>query len=312
MSAPNGSDFAALGIHVRMDGPTEQRVPCPRCDRPSRDDALGVNLDSGAFHCFRCNWRGRVGGRSTEPGAPRVQRREPDPNRAAKATERMQRIWEASFPLTASTAGAKAVRNYLSVRGLETILREPPACLRAHSALPYYEDGRQVGTYPALIAQVHGNNAAVVTLHQTFLKADGSGKAPVRAPKKLLPLAESGATRGGAIRLYEPTKERVLGVAEGIETALSLRLMQGIPVWSTVSATGMSDLYFPFVRELYIAVDIDESNAGEAAAWDLLRRARQKKPNPPRVIFVKPSGEKVPRDLNDELLERKRAQRCLN
>jgi hypothetical protein len=309
VSRPNGSDFAARNINVRMDGPTEQRVPCPHCDHGPDDDALGVNVDSGVFNCFRCGWRGRVGGASTEPCS--IRPAAPDPRRVANSRERLDRIWNASAPLNANTAGAKAVRNYLAVRGLDQILREPPACLRAHSALQYWDDGRQVGVFPAMVAQFRGRDESVVSLHQTFLKSDGSGKATVRAPKKLLPVAVSGATNGGAIRLYEKSKDLVLGIAEGIESALSLRLLLGIPVWSTYCAAGIIAVSLPLpVSKLYIGIDIDENGAGEAAAQVRVRQIRQSSlpERPTQVILVRPAGT-GPRDLNDELLARKRT-RC--
>ncbi len=53
--------FAELGIAVVAAADVEQRVPCPRCARRARDNALGVNIGTGVFHCFRCGWRGRVG-----------------------------------------------------------------------------------------------------------------------------------------------------------------------------------------------------------------------------------------------------------
>jgi hypothetical protein len=57
------TDFAAMGIVVNLRGLAEQRVACPQCAKGKRDTALGVNIDTGAYHCFRCNWKVNAGGK---------------------------------------------------------------------------------------------------------------------------------------------------------------------------------------------------------------------------------------------------------
>jgi putative DNA primase/helicase len=99
----------------------------------------------------------------------------------------------------------------------------------------------------------------------TYLQADGCAKAPVRNPKKLL-----GPCVGGAVRFT--AAGRRLGIAEGIETGLSVRQAQpDLPVWAALSAVGMMRVEIPdHVRELVVLADGDEP--GEAAAQALARR----------------------------------------
>jgi hypothetical protein len=93
--------------------------------------------------------------------------------------------------------------------------------------------GRWTGLLAALApALVTGADGAPVTVHRTYLTADGR-KAPVAEPKKLMGYPGDGLV-GGAIRLFAPGA--TLGVAEGIETALAVHLRTGMPVWSAVSA----------------------------------------------------------------------------
>src|SRR5207253_2279391 len=73
---------------------------------------------------------------------------------------------------------------------------------------------------------------------------DGRGKAPVPSPKKILGVPVRGATKGGAIRLYEPRDGR-LGIAEGLESALSLGLIRGITVWSSYCAENLAAVCLP-------------------------------------------------------------------
>jgi hypothetical protein len=48
-------DLAAVGIIANPRGMAEQRVPCPHCDRGKRDDALGVNVETGGRTMFPDN-----------------------------------------------------------------------------------------------------------------------------------------------------------------------------------------------------------------------------------------------------------------
>lgn len=78
-----------------------------------------------------------------------------------------------------------------------------------------------------------------------------------------------GATRGGAIRLYEAME--TLAVTEGIETALAVHLATGLPVWAAICSGGMARLIVPSeVRLVVICADHDP--AGMDAARTLARR----------------------------------------
>lgn len=295
------SDLATLGITVRPRGPVEQRVPCPRCGdgHGAHDDALGVNVDTGVYHCFRCGWKGCASTNTASSVSPPV--RIDDPAIAERKRERLRTTWRETVPLYHPKA--RPHRQYLEVRGLVQTLSAPPGVLRAHPALPYYDTAtqRELGKHPALVALFADSNGEGVTLHATYLRADGRGKAPVSVPKKILGVPVRGATKGGAIRLYKPEDGR-LGVAEGIESALSLRLIRKIPVWSSYCADNLTRICLPRLRELEIGVDVDETGLGEAKARALAARVLREQPAL-RVLLVMPEG-RGPRDLNDELRAR--------
>lgn len=182
----------------------------------------------------------------------------------------------------------------MSAEALAGIANDPPGDLRFHTALPYWRpDGNRpelVGTWPALLAIVRGPDGRLVTLHRTWLAADGQGKAPVPTPRKLCPPGRPDGLRGAAVRLYAATDR--LALAEGIETALAVRLACGWPVWSCVSAGGMAAVIVPdIVREVMIAADFDRAgiNAAEALAQRLTaegRRARVAVPDRPGTDFA--------------------------
>lgn len=286
--------LADLGISTRQGGRVEQRVPCPRCAKNERDDALSINIKTGLFHCFRCGWSGRASG-SAHTCAPRVTRLD-DQKVIERKRERLRRAWAASVPLDHNSA--RAVQRYLEARGLGAILKAPPRVLRAHAGLPYFDGARELGLYPAMLALYENADAKAVTLHATYLLSDGT-KAPVPSPRKILGVPVPGSTKGGAIRLHAPERGR-LGVAEGIETALSLHLLQRVPVWASFCADNLAHMRLPrTLRELLIGVDIDKSGKGEAVANALADRVARWR-NAPTVFLVRPQGT-GPRDLNDEL-----------
>jgi putative DNA primase/helicase len=146
--------------------------------------------------------------------------------------------------------------------------------LRYHPDLPYYypeHEHRRPTKHPALIAAIQGPDGRVVSLHRIYLTADGH-KATVPTPKKFMsPIT---TVMGAAIRLDPATDELV--VTEGVETALAVRLMTGMPTWAALSAAGMANLRVPeTVRLVVIAADHDAHGKGQEAARQLCDRLLQ-------------------------------------
>jgi len=78
--------------------------------------------------------------------------------------------------------------------------------------------------------------------------------------------------RGAAVRLYEP-ENGVLALAEGIETALAVRLGSSLPCWACVSAWGLESVVLSeAVADVYVMADNDVSGTGQKAANALARR----------------------------------------
>jgi putative DNA primase/helicase len=171
-------------------------------------------------------------------------------------------VWGEAHPITA----ADPVNLYLCQRGI--VLDNLPAVLRCHPHLAYRHEDGQCTYHPAMVARVDNAEGEGVSVHRTYLTRDGR-KAHVPTVKKLMPSVVPGATRGGAIRLYPASK--TLAIAEGIETALAVRLATGLPVWSTICAGGVARLVIPpEVRLVVICADHD--TAGLDAARALARR----------------------------------------
>lgn len=184
----------------------------------------------------------------------------PKPKNFEREKRRIKETWQQSRPFYVNDAVGQYLKRRLGFvpEGLG---------LRCHPGLDYYEGTEKVGNFPAMIAAVWLNDR-VVGLHRTFLTNDGH-KAPVPSPKKLLTCVESIA--GAAIRLGPAAP--VMGVAEGIETALAAGAAFAMPVWATISANGMDSFEPPVGTEhVEIFADHDVNGTGQLAAFKLLNR----------------------------------------
>ena len=260
------------------------------CRCPAHDDrtpSLGVSIGRRAilFHCFagcsnesvlaaldRCGVRPRdlFDGRGDEvTTAPRKE----GPDRNAI------RLWRAASCLRGSTAD-----DYLTGRGI--LLRSSE--LRFHGRTPL-GPREHVKFLPAMLAAVR-TDPGVIAVHRTFLRARSGQLATFEQPKRAL-----GSLGGGAVRLGFPRSGR-LGLAEGIESALSAWQLFGIPCWATLGNERFGLVSIPeSVRELHLFVDAD---AGGDLAEERARLAYEREG---RVILIRrPSLDG--QDWNDVLV----------
>ena len=205
--------------------------------------------------------------------------------KTVRRRERNLAFWNAAVPLRDLSRESPQWK-YLASRGLGAC--DASAMLRAEAETEAWEtneDGerRSAGRYPVLLAAVTDGSGGIITLHRTFLTPDG-GKAPLSSPKKLAP----GAIEDGLIRLFPPTA--ILCLAEGIETALSVHEMTGLPVWSAISLTGLRKFgeVPEGVKKIHICGDNDRSYAGAAGAYELAARIRRSRPEIEVAVHIPP------------------------
>lgn len=177
-----------------------------------------------------------------------------DPDRARRAVAvvlRESRVPSANGP----------VARYLAARGLAAIQDDWPNDIRECSALRYYEGDGTWTEHPALAAILRSIDGELVTLHRIYLTNEGR-KASVATPKRLMtPISPTWF--GAAVRLYAADDR--LALAEGIESALAVRIATGWPVWATVTAGGLSAVSLPAgIRR--VAIHADHDDAGRRAA----------------------------------------------
>lgn len=116
-------------------------------------------------------------------------------------------------------------------------------------------------TWPCLYAIASNEYGEAVQRHLTFLW-EGQ-KAQIEPNRKMLTLQEySGSI---AVKLFPI--QSTLGIAEGIETALSAHQLYKLPVWSTLNSVLMEKFKAPpGVTTLMIFADSDPNLTGLAAA----------------------------------------------
>ena len=181
-------------------------------------------------------------------------------DRGKDARHEIELILSRCQPIAGTPAAA-----YLAVRGLD-VPHAPD--LLFHPDLTYWET--RTG-YPALVAVVRNASGEAVAIHRTYLAPDGTGKADVPKPRMML-----GPVSRGAVRLGPIGENGVLGLAEGIETALSaMQARPELPVWAALSAGNLEQVALPLeaVRVVILA-DNDGAGTGIKAAERAAARFR--------------------------------------
>lgn len=242
--------------------------PCPLCGGDDRF-SFTASAPNGVTNCRKCGGRSayqllkdfhgwddkttlrKIEGVLGNASASTQNRYDPKPA--------LNHIYKTSKPVYQGCT----VHKYLQARGISLL----PESLRYHPSLTYRDGREALGRYPAMLAMVTSPQGEALTYHRTYLQ--GNRKANVPSPKKLM--TPKGAITGGAIRLYPP--EETLGIAEGIETALSACELFGVPTWAAVNAHGLEAIKLPqTVKNAIIFADVDASFTGQASAYALAKR----------------------------------------
>jgi hypothetical protein len=174
-------------------------------------------------------------------------------------------IWTEATPVMQGIIAKK----YLSARGCDLTPDIVAAdALRFHPLCPFGAE-----RVPAMVALMRN----VITgkpqgIHRTALKDDGLGKREM--PVGVQPKSMLGPAKWAAVMLQSALPR--LGIAEGIETALSAQKLFNMPVWAVMSAGGMAT--FPVIKGLsQLIIFADHDKPGLDAAFVCANRhARQR------------------------------------
>lgn len=193
------------------------------------------------------------------------------------------------FASLTSLKGTGADR-YLKLRGITSLPQD---------SVRYCDRQRAAGgEYQSIYALATDDKGELCYLHRTLL--DGDKKATVGgAPKKMMKLQEDSYLEHAssvAIRMFPVAS--TLGIAEGIETALSCHQITQCNTWATLNTAFMRKFRVPSgVKRLIIFADSDSNGAGHAAAFECASANLHKKNDLEEVCVRWPSRG----DFNDLL-----------
>lgn len=254
----------AKGITAALRGKWQGRYGLCRCPaHADRTPSLKISDDPNKadridVHCFAgCNWQDVKATLIREgllpdfepakgytptlvaPAKPMISVTAPVIDDTHKR-ERALKLWQASSPLS----GTLGDRYFAAHRGLHIgLLDDLDHCLRWHEG---------IGAVVALMTNADTN--APCGIHRTFLNTDAT-----KRERKML-------GKAGVVRLSrdEDVLEG-LGICEGIEDALAMRLTGWRPVWAATSAGAIER--FPVLVGLEsLTIFVDEDAPGIKAA----------------------------------------------
>ena len=157
-------------------------------------------------------------------------------------------------------AGCGALAGSVAERYLQDRQLRDPHCpdLLFNEDLSDFETKRG---WPGVVARVRdANGEPTGGIHRTYLLDDGSSKAS--PGKKML-----GPVAGGSVRLFPLGSDGELGIAEGVETALSAQAIFSVPTWAALSAEGVRHWQWPKgIKRVTIFADAGIAGVQAAAA----------------------------------------------
>lgn len=245
----------------------------------------------------------RPGGRASAPPPPPPRDVEGERREAEQRRQKGRGLWAAGVPIPGTPAEV-----YLGSRGISLeALGRAPNVLRFNARTWCAERG---GEHPAMVALIQ-DRGVTIGAHRTYLAPDGSGKARIKAAKKVL-----GAADGGLIPLWrgasdKPLKEApegdTIAISEGIEDALTIAL--ACPEWRVVaciSAGNMGKLTLPpAITDVRLCFDRDGENPAVRVARE---RAVDRYLREGRSVFEMLPSEGF-KDFNDEHVAALRGRR---
>lgn len=251
-------ELEAIGVDLvhKLGGKWDDKQGMCRCPlHGDRTPSLSVRVGETnlLFHCFAgCDtaqilrWIHRAMPQGLSTAAP-----SPAPSRPAREWMRARALalWDEAVPIDGTPA-----ERYLHARAITA----RSDALRYHARTPLGRGARAIRR-PALLARIDDEDG-LRAVQRTFLDASLARRArDLGNPRRLL-----GQPGRGAVRLFQAT--HVLGLAEGVETAMSAAKLLRIPVWAVLGNERFPHIALPErVTRLILLPDNDRAGRRSAA-----------------------------------------------
>lgn len=270
MTELNGRWFDVLsGLGINKDFLQDAHGPCPICgghDRFRWDNKEGrgtwfcshCGAGDGAELAMRflgCDFRTlRPKLEAIMPGAKaQTSSNKKGPKTPEECRAAMNKIWgQGDSPIPESSPVSKYLRKRLGAIYPTKELRSA-----------------DYGTYFLLLARVRSPDGAPCQVHRTYIDQNG-----VKLARKMM---EGDWPKGSAVRLMPPDGG-VLGIAEGLENALSAYYLDGVPCWAALNANQLAGWIPPQdVSKIIVYGDRDSGYVGQSSAYQLAERVARNK-----------------------------------
>ena len=263
---------------------TGRHQPCPFCKGTDRFRFDDINGD-GDYYCNQCGagqgmkfvqklkgWGFREAAQEIDKIIGNLPQKKPPGKKPLSASDaELNQIWNTSKPIYPDSVPWK----YFQKRGLQ--VTDLYKLVLRHTPRMRHPNGQ---TYNVLLAKFSDAKGQPQQIMRAYLDEEGNKASAI--PHRLWmkrPLA-----LGGAIRLGEPAI--TMGVAEGIESALSASKLFRMPVWAVTSERMLQNWEPPQIaRRIYVFGDNDKNYVGQTAAFVLAKKIT--KENEERTVEVK-------------------------
>lgn len=198
--------------------------------------------------------------------------------------ERAQALWEKGNNIQ-GTLAERYLREHRKIEG------QLPSDLRY---LPSFKDQSSDKSYPCLMSAARAPDGNTTAVQVTFLDPQTAAKADIDTPKRSF-----GVLKGSAVTIQEDKSSDVLFIAEGVETALSLK---SAGIEETIKASlGLSNIkrLVPESPNTHVVICADHDAPDSPAAKSLEKSVLVLQEKGFNVTVVKP--DKLNEDFNDLL-----------
>jgi len=267
--------FCTLGIDVG----TGKHGPCPICSRGEKDNDRfrcdGLMTD-GKYFCGQCGpgtgfslimkvkgWTFPETILEISKVVGMIQKVDVKQIKTVDPGTALRHLYSISRPISPTDAATKYLRN----RGLVLT----PNDIRFTSQCFEMSTHKRMN---AMLAIVRDQTGEGVSIHRTYL--NGIEKADIPSPRKMM--SPKKPLKGSAVRLFDPHnamfESDTLGIAEGIESAMSATQMYSIATWACLSTSLMEAFEPPNngIKKIVIFADNDANFAGHKAAYSLAHK----------------------------------------